>query len=84
MTQLFTFVSKDSKVVTNFAAIEKEVLKDLATNSPHLEWDDKEEMIKTEALFKEASADLQRQAVTFNVESVLRNDYIRSLERASK
>jgi len=84
MTQFFTFVPKESKLVSNFAAIEKEVLKDIATNSPHMEWDDKEEVIKTEAVFKEASMELQRQAVAFNVEGVLRNDYLRSLDRVAR
>jgi len=79
----FTFVPKDNRIITDFEAIQQRVLEDLAFHSPELEWDSEEEVIKTEAIFKEASLELQEQAVAFRVESIIRDNYLNALERVT-
>ncbi len=81
---LFTFTSKPHRIITDFDKIEKKVLEDIAFHEVGLEWDDKEEMIKTEPLFKDGSMELQRQVAEFRVEQTLMHQYLNALKRNSE
>lgn len=80
----FRFVPKPNQVIDNFKQYEKRVLEDLAFHSPGLDWDSKEEVIKTEPLFKDASAELQTQAMYHRVGDLLQSGYLSALERVTR
>jgi hypothetical protein len=81
---IFNFVPKSNPVIDDFRRYEKRILEDLAFHSPGLEWDSKEEIMKTEPMFKDASMELQEQAMYHRVGDILQSGYLSALERVTR